>query len=308
MTRTGTLAFSRLALLATLVGSAGVALGQSSRNPLLKPIPAGKLKRTSDHQPSYRRADSSAAELAAHTQPIHAARKPRPSHSRAAEELADTHASPPAGRKPCAKSTPNSTAKQTAVRAPKPFVPPTDAKQLVAAQRPPRPTIEADAPIVAQSRPNANVATSAAQSSRSVAQPAPAPARTRGSHRARQQDRVAYRPKPTPTKGTRLFDDSWIRPLKQVAYQAGEPEELYAPPGQPESKCRCRRRCWATTMGPEMQSDGEWIGSPEAAALAATAAVDRIANAARCAATASAAGSNCEPRYARSVHRGPARR
>lgn len=74
----------------------------------------------------------------------------------------------------------------------------------------------------------------------------------------------------------RLFDDSWIRPLKQVAYQEGEVEELYAPPGH-ESRVPARgarMQSQGSTMMEEpmmgdgpmmglgMPSDGEWIGSP----------------------------------------------
>jgi hypothetical protein len=71
-----------------------------------------------------------------------------------------------------------------------------------------------------------------------------------------------------------LFDDNWLGPLKQVAYQAGEPEELYAPPGEesrmsmpgepmPGGPMQGQPMQGDSMIGPDMQSDGEWIGSPD---------------------------------------------
>jgi hypothetical protein len=246
MKRTGNLAYLRLAFLAMLMGSAGGALGQSSESSAQ--VDSGwEAQRSSDHPPSYRRADSSAAtwqptRSQTTSSPVTAIPQPAPKNW-----LPPTKS---AGRtKTVARSNQHSPAKQAAVRAPKPFVPPTDAGQLVAAN---------EAPSAGPTQLNANATSSAAKSSRPAAQPANIPARNARVAPRSPQDRVAYRPKPTPTKGTRLFDDSWIRPLKQVAYQADEPEELYAPPGQPEEMPMPS----AQMMGPEMQSDGEWIGAP----------------------------------------------
>src|SRR3990172_3734625 len=133
MTRTGTLAFSRISLVAALVGSAGVAVAQTST----QPSRAGARREawgTTDHQPSFRRADSSAAAWkptrSEPAQPKGGAAAPSASPR---NWLTPTQA---AGRAKAAaaKSNPSGQAKQSAARAPRPFVPPTDAKRLVAAE------------------------------------------------------------------------------------------------------------------------------------------------------------------------------
>lgn len=60
----------------------------------------------------------------------------------------------------------------------------------------------------------------------------------------------------------RLMEDSWLGSLRQVAYQSGEPEELYAPPGYESASPIRGSRMSAPMMGPAIESSGEWIGSP----------------------------------------------
>jgi hypothetical protein len=261
MTRTGTLALTRLALLATLVGSAGVALAQSSA--YSSDADSGWAVQGS-HKPesAQHRADSSAAEW----QPTRTSSKPSPASPVPQQRAAKKWLAPAqSGTRAKAVAKPNQQASATpaAVRAPKPFVPPADAEALNA---PPKPSsVVVDAPTRPKAASTVQATTIAAIANR------PAP-RT-------QQERVAHRPRPTPSpaKGTRLFDESWIRPLKQVAYQAGEPEELHAPPGSsgtlPPEEMPMRS---GEMMGPggmmgpqgqmispDIQSDGEWIGSPD---------------------------------------------
>ncbi len=266
MTRTGTLAFSRTALLATLVGWAGVALAQSSTQ-TSRASGRWEAQTTSDHQPSFRRADSSASEW----QPTRSERTPHHggSASQAAAPpkkwLAPTQAAG-RGNAATAKSSANKNANQSAARVPKPFVPPADAEQLIAADRLVMNAIKSTAPATAQSRPRANADSSAAQVSQSADHANYNPGQNAKVAPRSPHDRVAYRPRPTPAANrnptaNRRFDDSWIRPLKQVAYQAGagEPEELYAPPGE-ESQMSMPD---GAPLGPELQSEGEWIGSPD---------------------------------------------
>lgn len=219
MTRSGTLALLRLALFATLVGLAGSAFAQSSAyssGDEWKPVRSSTKPQRTQAEPQ---------------RPAKTWIQPTQSGNRA---------------KSVAKSNQTKAANRSNVRAPKPFVPPSDAEALNATRRP------ASAAVAASSRPPV---TSAAQAPKGdVNSPRPAP-RT-------QQERVAHRPRPTPTAGTRLFDNSWIQPLRQVAYHAGAPEELHAPPGSEPEEMPLPTDAGGPMMSTEIQSDGEWIGSP----------------------------------------------
>lgn len=245
MTRTGTLALTRLALFAMLVGLASAAFAQSSE--YSSDADSGwEVQGAHAPQSSPRRTDSSAAQW----QPTRTATKPStapvPQLRPQKNWLKPTQSS---GRvKPATKSNQNAAANPANVRAPKPFVPPNDAEALNATRRP------SSAAVAPPARPKSGATAQTGASAATTPHPAP---------RA-QEERVAHRPRPTPTGGTRLFDNSWIRPLKQVAYNAGEPEELYAPPGTPEEMPLPSGET-TNSGGPmisnEIQSDGEWIGS-----------------------------------------------
>jgi hypothetical protein len=261
MIRTGTLTFSRLVLLAALVGWAGVALGQSATQ-TSRAAGRWEPRAASDHQPSFRRAESSAG----------AWQTTRTERTQPQNASASQIAAPPknwltptqaAGRAKAAKSNKNKPVKQSATRVPNPFVPPSDAEQLAAAGKPGANRARSATPSDVSSRPRVNANSSSAQVSQSAARTNANPSRNTKVAPRSPHDRVAYRPRPTTTNSNRLFDDSWIRPLKQVAYQAGagEPEELYAPPGE-ESQMQMQMQ-GSPAMGPELQSEGEWIGSPD---------------------------------------------
>jgi hypothetical protein len=111
---------------------------------------------------------------------------------------------------------------RTAARAPKPFVPPADAQQIAATPKPVKPSYNGSSAIQSAEPEVAPVNNQVAEN------PRPAP--------RSPQDRTSYRPRPNaaakserPTIANRLFDDSWIRPLKQVAYQEGETEGTRTP-------------------------------------------------------------------------------
>ncbi len=161
------------------------------------------------------------------------------------------------------KAKPSSQAAPSTLRAPKPFVPPADAQQLAATPKPVATNAASAAPVVAKSQSGTNVNKSAAQVRQPGARDAVNQAQTGRVAPRSPHDRVAYRPRPTSTGGTQLFADNWIRPLKQVAYQAGEAEELYAPPG----KIPPMPIPGDEAAGPEIPSDGEWIGSPDGPVL-----------------------------------------
>jgi hypothetical protein len=263
MISNGTLAFSRIALLATLVGWAGVALGQSSAQST-RADSGWEAQQSNVHEPAYRRADSSADQWKPTRRSAPPESKPAPQKAAPKTWIVPTQANgqTAAPSKPVARSKQTTQTKQAAVRAPKAFVPPTDAKQLAAPERPAGRVVGSTAALVERSLSNDSPTAAADDSQQTAA--SNANTKPRVAPRS-QQERVAHRPRPTPTKGTRLFDDSWIHPLKQVAYQSGEPEELYAPRGQPEEMPLPSGGMMGpggSMIGSEMQSDGEWIGSP----------------------------------------------
>jgi Family of unknown function (DUF6666) len=274
MTRTGTLAFSHSAVLAMLLGWTGFAQAQN----LVQHSqwqPAGEA----DRAPTFRRADSTTetwqptrtAVMPTYEERVRTAAPPRKTwltptqaagRKKATQQAADTNSVP-----------------KTASRAPNPFVPPTEAEELTAAPKPapkratnPYATAHDERPAqtaAAQPRQRANASHSAAVVSQApVSQSAARTNRTPATrdYVAKQQQRVtrapnspANRPRSS-ASANRWLDDTWIRPLKQVAYQAGEPEELYAPPGDASEM---QMQGEPMGPGPELQSDGEWIGSPD---------------------------------------------
>jgi len=281
MTRTGTLAFSRAFVFVMLLGWSGLAQAQSLvQHP--QPTSQWQAAGATDREPTFRRADSSTETW----KPTRSAMMPTYEERVPAEPpkknwLMPTQA---AGRKKAAQTAASkrSVPKQVA-HAPKPFVPPDDAEQLTATPKPtpnsqpklatkPRAAAGDEHPArtaAVQPRQRINANTSAADVSQSdVSQSAAHSNRTPATkdyvvkqpQRAnRRPSNALSRPRP-PVTANRWLDDTWIRPLKQVAYQASDPEELYAPPGDASEM-------QGEPMGPglEFQSDGEWIGSPDGA-------------------------------------------
>lgn len=260
MTRTGTLAFSLLAAIATLVGWAGAAAAQNSTQ-TSRAGASWEAQSAADRAPQYRRADSSAVTW----KPVRTETNREADSSESSDATSTTKDDPKIWLAPgksasraqapvAAKNAGSQTAK-VAARVPKPFVPPTDAKLLAAAKRPVTPLAVKPA---ASNQARANTATSAAQISQSAAR-----VHTQSTEASRQpRNHVAHRPQPIPPRDKELsegiFDSSWIGPLRQVAFHAGEPEELYAPPGADAEMPSPA----GPMMGPEM-SDGEWIGAPD---------------------------------------------
>lgn len=243
MTRNGTVALSRIAFLTALVCGPSVAHAQRAtpgerssgdwearRESIL--ASASDRDRASAAAWKPQRNGSGQAATAAHT--------PTPEKKWIAPSQTNSHA-----QKAAPQAQPASNPKLAGPRPPKPFVPPADAQQLASAPHP-----------VPQQTATSSAQHSAAQSTRGTnvaGRPAP---RT-------QEERVSYRPRPVapanrPSMANRLFDDTWIGSLRQVAYQAGEPEELYAPPGQDAPAPMPR----GPMMAPQMETGGEWIGSP----------------------------------------------
>ena len=265
MTRTGTLAFSRCALLAMLVGSDGRRPGSKLDAILGEPTavrtaddvadsptqsadgPPRRIADIASWQPtrtSIRTPRRAQPKTRHPTQQVGGAGAPKPFVPPADAEAACTgaQANSPTGRSPQCR--------------------PTDAEQLVAAQRAPG-TIaarRADRDAIGRREQSPDFGRADVAVRRSNNSTPARHANCAAVHRATASDRPRRSPRPTRPTADRLFDDSWIRPLKQVAYQAGEPEELYAPPGDESAECM---RPAVPRSGSEMQSDGEWIGSPE---------------------------------------------
>jgi hypothetical protein len=281
MTRTGTLAFSNTVALVMLLGWSGFAQAQNLVQHA-QPDSEWQAAGAADRAPNFRRADSSTANWQPTRTEVMPTYEERvaPVAPPAKTWLTPTQA---AGRKRAAQPTSSkSSHPQSVVRAPKPFVPPTNAEQLTAARKPapqstskstpklatkPRPAASDDRPTqtaATQPRPRTNANTSAAQASQSAARTSRTPASrdyvAKQPQRAnRGQTSPSNRPRPAAT-ANRWLDVTWIHPLKQVAYQDGEPEELYAPPGDASDM-----QMHGNPMGPgpEFQNDGEWIGSPD---------------------------------------------
>jgi hypothetical protein len=282
MTRTGTLAFSHSAVLVMLLGSLGVAQAQNLVQHT-QPNSQWQAAGAADRQPTFRRADSSATTW----QPTRSANMPTyeervpPVAPPAKNWLTPTQA---AGRKKASQPAANKrSAPKDVARAPKPFIPPTDAQQLTATPKPapksepklatkPRSATNDERPaqtVTAQPRQHTEANASAADvsqahASQSAARTNRTPATrdyvAKQSQRANRGQAVASSRPRTSASANRWLEDTWIRPLKQVAYQAGEPEELYAPPGDASTM-----QMQGEPMGPEpeLQPDGEWIGSPD---------------------------------------------
>ena len=241
MTRTGSQAFSFLVFLAVMLGLSGDLRGQSDR---------WETQGTSSRQSSYEYADSSAARWKS--------TRPESDYTQSPDEAADRSAAPKTWLPPtrssrakaaAAQSRPASQANQSAARPPKPFVAPADAEPMADADEP--------GSAAVASRPKGNANASAAQASQSAGSVRSNSARNPYSNPRSPRDRVAQRPQPSaPTN--QLFNNSRLRPLKQAAYQAAEPEELYAPPGEAMQM----PMQGSPMVGPEYQPDGQWIGPP----------------------------------------------
>jgi hypothetical protein len=256
-----------------LLGWSGFAQAQSlvqHSQPNSQWQPAG----AADREPTFQRADSRRATWQPNrttVMPTYEERVP-PAAPPQKNWLTPTQA---AGRKNTTQPTANkSSVSKQAARAPKPFVPPTDAEQLTAAHKPvpkPAPMRRVAAsegrptPATAsQPRQRTVASTSAAQLSQSAARTnrtsaSPGYVAKQPQHTNRGQTNPPNRPRLS-AAANRWLDDTWIRPLKQVAYQDGEPEELYAPSGD-ASEMQMQARPMGP--GPEFQPDGEWIGSPD---------------------------------------------
>ena len=255
MTRTGTVALSRIAFLAALVCGPAVAHAQRATQPA-RTSGEWEAQRADESESSSRRDEAAAAswkpsrnersQSVAAARPKSAPRKSGwfPISRRALSSqppIKRSHPLPPIRR---------------SFAAPNPFVPPADAQQLTAS---PRPVVK-----------HSTAAQTSAPAARTSAEPASA---ARMKSRTTDQ-RVSYRPKPTPTANrpsmaNRLMDDTWMGSLRQVAFQAGEPEELYAPPGEelpspmPGGPMPRGPMMSGPTMDSQMQGEGEWIGAPD---------------------------------------------
>lgn len=243
MTRTGTVALSRIALLAALACWPVAAWAQSSAATSSDEF-AATWKPT--------RSDSKPASAAARNQsPAKAAAKPA-----AKKWIAPNQSSRPTTSTATATKASN-TSQLTGPRAPRPFSPPVDAQQLSAAPR------------TTANQSSATTSSSAATVRSTARKPQNQPPADRSGPRT-QEARVSYRPRPTsPARSSvanRVMEDTWLGSLRQVAYQAGEPEELYAPPGHesaaPMPGGSMREPMGDPMMGPTIEPNGEWIGSP----------------------------------------------
>ena len=248
MTRTGTLAFSRIALLATLVGWAGVAQAQSSAQSsradarLGSPahrthepiVSAAPIRRPTTWKPTRirRRCRSrNSTTCSARTAPPknwltpNAGSRPQDSSR---QPKSSNRTTPQTG---CAAGpeTVRAAGRRRATRRPRRSDRRERRQRSVGSDRQPQ-TLRNRATPESPRRPR--------RRNQPHAESKPA-SRLRGArnHARSRRPSSASRPRPI---ASRLFDDSWIRPLKQVAYQAGEPEELYAPPGDSASRQRCR--------------------------------------------------------------------
>ncbi len=256
MLRTSTLAIWRITLLAALMAWSCNVLAQSSTHS------------SSDRSTTYRR-DTASGSTWQPTRPVNEPSRASTSAQGVASPkkwLMPTQAS---GRAKIAAQQEASNSKVITVpttartRTPKPFVPPVDAQELSPADTELDDANEV-APTVARQQPRSSKKQPANSAEQAVALSNPQPRQTdmAAKHAARpnpQPNRNSQRPRSATTAG-RVFDDSWIRPLRQVAYQDGAPEELSAPPGQPSLK---RMRSSTSMIGPEIHTDGEWIGSPD---------------------------------------------
>jgi hypothetical protein len=239
MTRTGTVVV-RWALVAMLAGGASRAAAQNLPSLARPAAPADGWTTSCDDNP-FR--NSRATTEWQPTRAAQPATQPKPANSTTAvKQVAHTAAaSKPA---PTRWLQPTSQAKQptnqanSAVRAPRPFTPPTDAEEIAVERKPqPRTVASKSAPVASAAKPQAVNVTASSNKVQdiyrgSAARASEPVASSQASHIHRHQP--AHQQRPTVPAPKKSFDaEGWVRPLRQVAYQMsrGE-EEMPMPSGQ----------------------------------------------------------------------------